>query len=91
MRSNLGGEPPYDFGDFDDFEEMGGNTRQFFITGIASFLITTIVYSGILYYLISVLNDSGIISGEIAWTPLCISVTLLNFMRLWDRAFLRRK
>ena len=91
MRSNLGGEPPYDWGDFDDLDEVSLKSGQFFIAGIASFLITTVVYSGILYYVISVLNDSGIISGKVSWTPLCISVTLVNFMRVWDRALLRRR
>lgn len=91
MRSNLGDEPPYDWGDFEDGDETLVKSGQLFIAGIASFLITVVVYSAIAYYVISVLNDSGIISGTIEWTALCLSISALNFMRVWDRAFFKRR
>lgn len=91
MRSNLGDEPPYDWGDFDDGDDALVKSGQLFISGVASFLVTSVVYSAVLYYVISVLNDSEIISGEIKWTPLCLSVSALNFLRVWDRALFKRR
>jgi hypothetical protein len=91
MRSNLGGEPPYDWGDFDDLDEMSEKSGQFFISGVAFFMVTVVVYSAILYYVISVLENAEIISGRIPWTPLCLSVFLVNLLRVWDRALFRRK
>lgn len=89
MRSNLGGPP--DWGDIDDFDEVSQQFGSLFIAGIASFLVTTVVYSAIFYYVISVLYDADIIGGRIDWTPLCVSVTLLNFARIWDRALLKKR
>lgn len=91
MRSNLGGEPPFDWGDIEDGDEVLSKSGQFFITGLASFLVTSVLYSAVVYYVISILNNSEIINGKVEWTPLCISVTLINFVRVWDRAFFKRR
>lgn len=61
-----------------------------FIAGLASFSVSTFLYSLVTYFVIFVLHDASIIGGRPSWTQTCLMVTGLMFARIWDRALLKR-
>lgn len=66
-------------------EEHGRRIRQ----GLLNFLVTSLIYALGLWYFSGVFQEVGIISWKLTWIQSTSVITAFNFLRVWDRAFMR--
>jgi hypothetical protein len=73
----------------EEFVEMAGNAKDQILNGLMNFVVTSLVYSLGLFLVTRVLASADVISWQFSWIQ-CTSLVLgFNFVRLWDRAFMR--
>ena len=70
-------------------EKETQKTSSTFLGGFATFVISTLLYAFAAWYIARTLNDNGVISWKLSWTGSSSMVALLQFVRVWDRVFMR--
>ena len=69
-------------------EEVGAINRNL-MAGLLNFLVSTLLYAAIAWYVSRTLNDSGVITWRLDWVTCSTTMFFLQLARLWDRAFMR--
>jgi hypothetical protein len=57
--------------------------------GVLNFLVTSLVYAFILWFVTRSLENNDIIDGRLAWESASTIALSVQFGRIWDRAFMR--
>lgn len=75
--------------DLENFFEETAKTKKLIRDGVVNFLISSLLYSLGLFLAIRMLKSGDVISWELQWTQCTALVTGFNFIRIWDRTFMR--
>lgn len=74
--------PPPSF----DLEERG----QMFKAGVLTFCFTCFIYSAALYLSLWIGREINIVDVDLNWQKISLFVWVLQIIRIWDRAFMRK-
>lgn len=73
----------------DEFAQMTQQAKSQILSGLMNFVFSSLLYSLGLYLAVRLLQGADIISWKLSWVQ-CTSLVLgFNFLRVWDRAFMR--
>lgn len=73
----------------EEFAQMTNQAKSQILSGLMNFVFSSLLYSAGLYFAARLLQDADVISWRLSWTQ-CTSLVLgFNFIRVWDRAFMR--
>jgi len=75
-----------------EMEQMwkeGAEYRGRLLQGLLNFLVTCLVYALGLWYFSGIFQEIGIISWKLTWVQSTSLIATINFIRVWDRAFMR--
>jgi len=75
--------------EFDKVWEEGAEHRNKLFQGLLNFLVTSLLYALGAWWFSRVFQEIGIISWKLTWTQSTSFVLAFNFVRVWDRAFMR--
>lgn len=75
--------------EFENVWQEGAEHRNRFFQGVLNFLVTSLLYALAAWWFSRVFQDIGVISWKLSWTQSTSIVTAFNFIRVWDRAFMR--
>lgn len=70
-------------------EEKPSTTSSTLLSGFATFILSTLLYALAAWYVARTLNDNDVISWKLSWTAASSMAFTLQFVRVWDRAFMR--
>lgn len=72
-----------------EFAQMTQQAKSQILSGLMNFVFSSLLYSLGLYLAVRLLQGAEIISWKLSWVQ-CTSLVLgFNFLRVWDRAFMR--
>lgn len=59
------------------------------LQGLINFLFSTLVYSLFIWFVSRTLEQGNVVSWKLQWTQCTALVASFNFVRIWDRTFMR--
>lgn len=76
--------------EMEEFLKLQERAKKQILSGLVNFLVSSLVYALALYLAARLFESVGAISWKLSWVN-CTSLILgFNFVRVWDRAFMRR-
>jgi hypothetical protein len=76
--------------EMEEFRKFQEQAKQQILSGFLNFVFSSLVYSLALYLAVRLFWSIDAISWKLSWVN-CTSLILgFNFLRVWDRAFMRR-
>lgn len=69
--------------------QEGRDAGRSFLNGVLNFLISSLLYAAALWFWTKTLHDADVISWRFTWIQSTGIANSFNFIRIWDRAFMR--
>lgn len=71
------------------FEEEVRKGRRALLDGILNFLFSSLLYSTFSWFILRTLEQNNVVSFKFTWTEIAALVYFAQFVRIWDRTFMR--
>lgn len=71
------------------FEEEVRKGRRAVLDGILSFLLSSLLYSTFAWFILRTLEQNDVVSFKFNWVEIAVLVYSAQFVRVWDRTFMR--
>jgi hypothetical protein len=72
-----------------DMSEEFADIKKSALSGLMTFVITSLLYALAAWFLIRLMNDNDVITWRLSWTEVSSAVLTLQFIRVWDKTFMR--
>lgn len=71
------------------FEEEVRKGRRAIFDGILNFLLSSLLYSTFSWFILRTLEQNDVVSFKFKWIEIAGVVYAAQFVRVWDRTFMR--